>query len=229
MRLNSFIAKTRSLNWSWILPVAALALTIYLMRQYPIEIANESLYLKVTCFNFLIPVLALWLLSARLTEPRVLLWASIPALIFRLPLIPIFSVYAFLFNRKNRAVRITGQCFLAIIAIISTAMFVFGMFWNSGAIYSGQSQIQVLERVRLGSFDIVLSSLDNMGALGGYTYNIDAEKPLGKWFKIVHPLASRYRSGYSDLKVVGPHTITVKMDSPDEKTKTLQTIQCNFQ
>lgn len=228
MQVNSVLFKLPKLQWSWALPMLALAFAAFMHYHYPIRFQNESVGLKFAFFNLLIPSIALWLLNARLTEPRVLLWASSFGILLTLPTIPLFSIYIVLFNRDNRKIRIVGQCLLALLALAANLMFVFAVFWNSGALYHGQSQIKILERAKLGDFEIVISSLDNMGALGGYQYNVYAVKPLGRWFKIVHPIASRYRSGFSELKVIGPHTFTVKVHSPDGGEATVETVDCKF-
>jgi hypothetical protein len=225
--LKQTFARANKTNWSWLLPGIALGITHYYTGNYELWFASDSLNLKFLCFNLLVPALALWLLSARQTEPRVLMWASIPTMIFPMPAIPVFASYIYVFNSDRKVVRIAAQILLAFIAIIATAAFAVVLFFFKPAIYDHISQTKILERVQVGEYKVILLADNNDGAVGD---RIEAEKPVGEWLKIVHRLASsRWRDGfYSDLKVVDDHTITVKHHYPDEETPTVETLECAF-
>lgn len=223
--LKHAFAKVAVIDWTWLLPAAALGLTIYLSSNYTIRLANESLVYKLACFNLLVPALALWLSIARQTEPRVLIWASIPAIVFMVPAIPTFACYIYFFNSDNKKIRIAGQCLLAGIAGITTVMFAISLFWNRSVIYDNETERKITESVTLGRYQVMLKADNEPGAPADC---VVAEMPLGKWFKLVHFLASDYQTIYSNLRVVDRHTISVDEECFIQNTRGKKVIQCKF-
>lgn len=223
-KLKQMFARANKTNWSWLLPGIALGLTYYFTDNYEIWFVSDSLNIKYLCFNLLVPILALWLLTARQTEPRVLIWTSIPATIMMLSFVPVFASYIYLFNTESKWLRIVGQSLLALISLVTTILFVSSLFWFEPIIYKNGNLHKNIEQVQAGEVKAVLVADNEVDAKGK---RIETEKPLGKWLKIVHPVARLgWKDGYySDLKVSPQKKITVNYHSPDEDETTVENME----
>lgn len=224
-KLKQMFARANKTNWSWLLPGIALGLTYFYSDQYQIWFASESLNYKFMCFNLLVPLLALWLLFKRQTEPRVLIWLSIPAIIFHLPAIPSWAGYIYLFNTRFKAVRIAGLLLLSLIALGSTLVFAISVSLYKDVMYANISPHKTLETVQLNDYKVALKENLLFG-----NYSIEAEKPLGNWFKLVYRLASsRHEDGfYSNLKATGDRIIEADYHLRDSKSAEVETFEYKF-
>lgn len=182
---------------------SALAMTLCIMPILPIEFVCENVQQKIEHFNWLIPSLALWMFSVRHTDLRVLLWASIPAMIFHLPALPVCGIFITLADRCTGKLRHFADELLSSIAVLTLLIFTVTLLFDSEVIYGSKRRVDVTQRLAMNGYDMVIVASERRFTNGHCDYSIQKHVALGPWFRLAYPVQVQHHGIYSNLKKCG--------------------------